>query len=494
MPPKRMTIAGVPLEFPLEPYDIQVAMVSNLLTAMTRGTHSLIEVPTGCGKTLGFLTATLYWRRHQLQLALLQAAGALQLPARLPTTPTAATAVVAGGLPPPARERSPCLPQRTGSKRRAEEMLQLQDTTGSNNLEGAADLPAASQGQGAGPPPPSPGPHPAPLEMSQATPTKIRRVGRGEPMAVLYEEDEDRNQERVGRSLGAGPSGAISLLPAPRPIPSAAPARTMPAPRGPEIGPTRILIVSRTHSQLRQLSGEHRKLAADVLAGLQMRTLAGRDQMCIEPEFTMLKGTKLVDACKARVYGASDEGEEGQGGTQGEPRNPPPSCTYHANFKAAMNGDDGVALLQGLAPITDIEDVRSFGTAQRICPYFLTKKLAEKADVVLMPYNYLFGLRMSDAVKAMVRGGVVIIDEAHNIESVCRSAMSLTLNVAELKDMFNECATASFYDYKQTMAALVRPVLSLLDNVIDRLEREAAMPMDPPRIFKATDTRRNLCE
>ena len=37
----------------------------------------------------------------------------------------------------------------------------------------------------------------------------------------------------------------------------------------------------------------------------------------------------------------------------------------------------------------DIEDLHKLAKRKKFCPYYLSKMRAEKADIVLMPYNYL---------------------------------------------------------------------------------------------------------
>ena len=37
----------------------------------------------------------------------------------------------------------------------------------------------------------------------------------------------------------------------------------------------------------------------------------------------------------------------------------------------------------------DIEDIHRFGKKGHYCPYYLNRVRSEKADIVLMPYNYV---------------------------------------------------------------------------------------------------------
>lgn len=40
--------------------------------------------------------------------------------------------------------------------------------------------------------------------------------------------------------------------------------------------------------------------------------------------------------------------------------------------------------------VMDIEDLKSYGKSRYICPFFYSKRAKESAELILMPYNYLF--------------------------------------------------------------------------------------------------------
>ncbi|XP_026329662.1 regulator of telomere elongation helicase 1 homolog [Hyposmocoma kahamanoa] len=64
-------IAGIPVSFPFEPYDVQKAYMEKVIESLQNNTNALLESPTGTGKTLSLLCSTLAWllvKKAQLQM------------------------------------------------------------------------------------------------------------------------------------------------------------------------------------------------------------------------------------------------------------------------------------------------------------------------------------------------------------------------------------------------------------------------------------------
>lgn len=59
---RQIEICGIPVEFPFEPYECQRVYMSKVISALQNGQNALLESPTGTGKTLCLLCATLAWR------------------------------------------------------------------------------------------------------------------------------------------------------------------------------------------------------------------------------------------------------------------------------------------------------------------------------------------------------------------------------------------------------------------------------------------------
>ncbi|CAG9858762.1 unnamed protein product [Phyllotreta striolata] len=66
-----VTLKGVPISFPFEPYPIQKTYMEKVLDCLQNETHGVLESPTGTGKTLSLLCSTLAWL--QLKKAQIQA-------------------------------------------------------------------------------------------------------------------------------------------------------------------------------------------------------------------------------------------------------------------------------------------------------------------------------------------------------------------------------------------------------------------------------------
>ncbi|POM76323.1 Helicase-like, DEXD box c2 type domain containing hypothetical protein [Phytophthora palmivora] len=59
-----LEICGIPVEFPFPPYDSQLIYMEKVLLALSSKQNAILESPTGTGKTLCLLCATLAWRRE----------------------------------------------------------------------------------------------------------------------------------------------------------------------------------------------------------------------------------------------------------------------------------------------------------------------------------------------------------------------------------------------------------------------------------------------
>ena len=70
-------ICGIPVDFPFEPYPCQLIYMEQVIHSLQSKEHALLESPTGTGKTLCLLCATLAWQEHERQKR--EASGQVQI-------------------------------------------------------------------------------------------------------------------------------------------------------------------------------------------------------------------------------------------------------------------------------------------------------------------------------------------------------------------------------------------------------------------------------
>lgn len=87
----------------------------------------------------------------------------------------------------------------------------------------------------------------------------------------------------------------------------------------------------------------------------------------------------------------------------------------------------------GSLEVFDIEDLVALGNRERACPYFAMRSAMSKADIVFCPYNYLVDPVLREAIDIDITDAIIVIDEAHNIEDVCRAAVSKEIRYEDLE-------------------------------------------------------------
>ncbi|AFN82575.1 Rad3/XPD ATP-dependent DNA-binding helicase [Encephalitozoon romaleae SJ-2008] len=166
----------------------------------------------------------------------------------------------------------------------------------------------------------------------------------------------------------------------------------------------KIIICSRTHKQLDQLIDQLRKTQYKP----RISILASRSQYCVSPKLREV--TDKNTGCNELVKSGN--------------------CAY-------FTGKDRLAKRVG-DRVFDIEELKGEGRRCGGCPYYASRILNEDAEVIFAPYNYLIDPRIRENTGIGLENSVVIIDEAHNIEDVCRSSGSIELGSRAIEIIQNE--------------------------------------------------------
>ncbi|KAG8957316.1 ATP-dependent DNA helicase chl1 [Tulasnella sp. 419] len=182
---------------------------------------------------------------------------------------------------------------------------------------------------------------------------------------------------------------------------------------------TKIYYASRTHTQLSQTISELRRTKFD--ESIRTVSLGSRKNLCINEELRQ-KGGDLDEACRELM--AEKKGKR---------------CPY-----MPPAGDESRMLdLRDhiLATPRDIEDIFVLGKDTSTCPYYGSRKAIPQAELVTLPYNLLLQKNSREALGIDLTNHVVIIDEAHNLIDTILSVHSLPLNHTTIRASLSQVST-----------------------------------------------------
>eukprot|EP00584_Thalassiosira_punctigera_P019153 CAMPEP_0172571982 /NCGR_PEP_ID=MMETSP1067-20121228/133337_1 /TAXON_ID=265564 ORGANISM="Thalassiosira punctigera, Strain Tpunct2005C2" /NCGR_SAMPLE_ID=MMETSP1067 /ASSEMBLY_ACC=CAM_ASM_000444 /LENGTH=849 /DNA_ID=CAMNT_0013364431 /DNA_START=104 /DNA_END=2653 /DNA_ORIENTATION=+ len=104
------------------------------------------------------------------------------------------------------------------------------------------------------------------------------------------------------------------------------------------------------------------------------------------------------------------------------------SCRYFDGFREA---GEATSMPSG---VYDLEELKKWGESKGWCPYYLTRRAINHASVLVFNYQYMLDPKVAKMVsKELESESVIVFDEAHNIDSVCIEAFSVTLQSRHLE-------------------------------------------------------------
>ncbi|KAL3952462.1 hypothetical protein ACCO45_012405 [Purpureocillium lilacinum] len=190
----------------------------------------------------------------------------------------------------------------------------------------------------------------------------------------------------------------------------------------------KIYYTSRTHSQLSQFITELRRpsfppslpssVAKDqqnASEAVKLLPLSSRQRLCINPSVSRLGSVQAInDRCA--------ELQQNKGGKKCDyvPREELLSQTHQFRDTA-------------LATLPDIEDLHQLGKSLAVCPYYASRAALPGAEIITLPYPLLLQKSARDALGIKLEGNVVIIDEAHNIMDAVANVHAAELKLSDLR-------------------------------------------------------------
>lgn len=190
----------------------------------------------------------------------------------------------------------------------------------------------------------------------------------------------------------------------------------------------KFFILSRTHTQLSQI---HKCLNENY--NISTTTLGSRNIFCLKnTDKTGCK--KLRKEKKCQYFNKTNVLTKKVLNNEVNPLN--------LKIKEMMNFPINLEFIKSLntnmeksVPKFDIESIKKVGKNCKGCPYYSSKELHMSAVITLAPYNYLFDPMIIKYSDLNLINSIIIIDEAHNIDNVCREAGSLLITQIDLESM-----------------------------------------------------------
>ncbi|TNY22679.1 helicase C-terminal domain-containing protein [Rhodotorula diobovata] len=200
----------------------------------------------------------------------------------------------------------------------------------------------------------------------------------------------------------------------------------------------KIYFASRTHSQLSQFVAELRKTAfarsddpypsptlptssatsaptPEASRPVRIIPLGSRQTLCINDDVRRKSGGSneaMGDLCTELQKGGKDR------------------CPYLPPLTEPAKLNDFRD--KALASVHDIEDIEDLGRKTQTCPYYGSRKAVRAAEVVTLPYNMLMQKTAREALGLSLKDHIVIVDEAHNLIDSILSLHSVSVTTSQL--------------------------------------------------------------
>uniref|UniRef100_A0A8C3CRE6 DNA 5'-3' helicase n=1 Tax=Cairina moschata TaxID=8855 RepID=A0A8C3CRE6_CAIMO len=421
------TIGGVKIIFPCKAYPSQLAMMNAIVKGLNSRQHCLLESPTGSGKSLALLCSALSWQQSMYEKSLLKSSCEKEdkepealPPCRCPChsqseSSEAATSVNHGAscsssnYETESSIKTGSLQTNTECKESNTLASKLSAKKRASVCENESDDFQVDRKRI------------RPLETEQQV-RKRHCVAKG---VQLVDALEVYNQRKNGELIVHSEKSVKNLTFSPKPSVSSCSecscssgkeahkdaSNTKKKDKGEQSFIPKIFFGTRTHKQISQITRELKRTA---YSSVPMTILSSRDHTCIHP---------VVSSSIANRNELCVELLEGKHGK---------SCSYyHAVHK--LSEHHALQSAHNLYQAWDIEDLVSLGKKLRACAYFAARELMVGADIVFCPYNYLLDPQIRESMEINLKGQVVILDEAHNIEDCARESVSFSVTESQLR-------------------------------------------------------------
>lgn len=448
---------GLDIQFPFDLYPIQKTMVGRLITTFTNQHHCLLESPTGTGKTLVLLCSALAWQEKSKSMS---------QPYRSPTL-----------MAKLAEERKRLLEKRhckCGRRQTKNELDELKEAKENmkceKNLESKAkafeesfenafsedeDYSSASSNKRLKtssdlktspyfPVKQEPEPDDSDSDciiIEDELERKAKEVKRNKKLNVEHPRSKETDEIKIVEvspikvdcektAVDEQPCDSCKALAAHELYDDTLgqPFLTVEQKKIP-----RIYYGTRTHKQISQVIRELNK--TPYRKKLRMCILSSRERTCINE--SVKDEPNRNDLCQELA-------KNKQGANSRKKKDIGECCPYYQDSNTIAAAFDQINL-DYEDKAWDIEEAAKFGEHYRCCPYYGLRSLQEQADITFSPYNYLLDPQIRKTLDINLKNSIVILDEAHNIEDICRDSASFVIDSNQIDGLIQTISTASSF-------------------------------------------------
>lgn len=180
----------------------------------------------------------------------------------------------------------------------------------------------------------------------------------------------------------------------------------------------KIIYASRTHSQIREFIKELKTVCRFNDIKVKTVHLGSRQQFCSNPNINHRRESNFF----AEMCQSQRERKE---------------CPFY-NFHKVFNIPQ-VILVKNCAnqqkKVRDIEDLKVSAKSEKLCGYYVNKYSCKFAEVVCIPYSYLFSPESLDSFGLDVTNAIVLFDEAHNLLEFVANSKESKFSLGDIKDV-----------------------------------------------------------
>lgn len=475
------TIGGVKINFPCKAYPSQLAMMNSIVRGLNHGQHCLLESPTGSGKSLALLCSALAWQQAQYAKSD-QEGGSPSCDVKKPFVTTPCQCVC--------HNRARCSSTSFGTTASPPTVI---DLTGENTAAQVITPPRADENQAKrstlssrlsekfqaslntqGEPSDEDFKPDKKRIRAPAADQKQSRKRRCFEKGVVFDEEEEEVERAnpgaenwtVGLSRQAKPEGSLPPAECCSPVPCSLCACASLA-EGQRTGEKvkdkdkenngkkavpKIFFGTRTHKQITQIA---RELKRTLYSTVPMTILSSRDHTCVHPE--VVPHANRNERCKELL-----KAKNGQ------------SCRFYHNVHK-MREQRSLQWVHGLHQAWDIEELVSLGNKLRSCAYYAARELMQDACIVFCPYNYLLDPLIRESMDINLKGQIVVLDEAHNIEDCARESASYTINQAQLREAREDLEAMVTYNIRRNHH---EPLLAFCCSLLNWIQESSSILQD----------------